>query len=174
MKRVLLTLMAVVLLSGCGFKPLYATGGGHSSSQALEGIEVAPVANYDGMRFRRHLQSLLGPEKTGSEALYLLQVTLDDNLDYLGIRPDDAASFGKVRVWATYVLKEKATGKVVTEGSARATSGFTIAGSQYASLYAEEDARYKALQQAAQSIARRLAVALHSSEHSPGLPPAKS
>jgi LPS-assembly lipoprotein len=155
-----LILACYLLLSSCGFRSLYGEPVAltQSTRQELAAIEILPVANYDGMRFRQDLQQQLGGQQINKNPRYQLNIRLDDNLDYFGIRPDDTSSYGKVRVYAEYTLTDKTTGKVVTTGHARSTGGYTIVRSQYASLYAEEDARRRALRSLADRIALQLAM----------------
>jgi LPS-assembly lipoprotein len=150
MKRVFLALSAL-LLSGCGFRPLYATeGGGGSGLSRMALVEVTAnetIAPVISRAFERRMT------RNGADALYDLTVRANEQAQQLAVQIDASVTRYNYNLNADYTLTERSTGKRYT-GRVVSIASFNIVDSQYSTLYAEETAREKAAAQLVEDIER--------------------
>ncbi|HEX6071893.1 MAG TPA: LPS assembly lipoprotein LptE [Sphingomicrobium sp.] len=132
-------LIAALLLSACGLRPLYGGGSGSSVAAALSSVEVAPIAGQAGWLVRNKLIDRLGASGEG-QAAYRLDVTLDDDITAFGIRSDQAATRERRTLRARYQLVNLANGEVVLDATAGSDAGVDIVSSDYATVAAEQTA----------------------------------
>ncbi|MDZ7629475.1 MAG: hypothetical protein U5J99_13830 [Parvularculaceae bacterium] len=153
MKRALLVtpVLAALLLSACGFRPLYATaegGGAGLSRMALTDVsapdEVAPIVT---RAFERRMR---GQEEA---ALYDLSVKASEQAERLAVQIDASVTRYNYRLVADYTLVERTTGKRYT-GNVISIASFNVVNSQYSTLYAESQAKEKAAAQLVEDIER--------------------
>jgi LPS-assembly lipoprotein len=163
--RYALALLAAVLLSGCGLRPLY--GGGESSSVAatLRSVQVGPIDGQAGWLVRNKLIDRLGDAGPDSPA-YRLDVTLDDNITAFGLRRDQAATRERRTLRARYQLVSLATGLVVLDATAGSDAGVDIVSSEYATIAAEQTALEHLAETLADQITAR--IGLYASRTAPG------
>ncbi len=143
--------IAALLLSSCGFRPLYATadGGGAGLTQmALVNVE-APEAIDPVVRraFDRRIRG------EASAARYDLSVKASEQAERLAVQIDASVTRYNYRLVADYTLVERATGKRYT-GNVVSIASFNVVNSQYSTLYAEEQAKEKAAAQLVEDIER--------------------
>ena len=157
---------SAVLLTACGFRPMYGSGGGEAPvlRQELASVFVETIPERSGQLLRNRLIEQLGFGNDPAAPRYTLNVQLSESTSSLGIREDATSSYGRLSISARYVLKDTTTGKAILTDTTRAFSGFTIVDSEYAALTAQRDARQKLLQQLAELLARRVAVKLSAVE----------
>lgn len=148
-----------LLLVGCGFQPLYGErAGGVQVRQAFGGIAVAPIADRVGQLVHNQLIDSLTPRGAPRSPVYELTVVLEQTKEGVAFQRDEQATRFNVSLEATFVLREIATGEVVTSGNTRSVAAFNIVRSEFANITAESDALRRAARQVADSIALRLGV----------------
>lgn len=167
MMRTLL-LASFLLLGGCSLRPLYAGGGDGAVAQALEGVEVGPIAGRAGWLIRTALKDRLGRE---GAARYRLEVELDDQITGFGIRVDDAVTRERRTLRARYRLVDAALGTVLLDATAGSDAGIDVVGSEYATVAAEETALERLAVEIADQIVAR--VALYAARTAPAGPQAR-
>jgi LPS-assembly lipoprotein len=133
MKRLAASLALVVMLSGCGLRPLYGGGEGGKVATTLSLIEVAPIEGKSGWLMSNALRDRLGATGT---AQYQLVVKLDDQITGLGVRRDN-------------------TLLAATAGS---DAGIDVVGSEYATIAAENSALERLSGIVADQIVSRVAL----------------
>lgn len=167
---------ALVLLSACGFTPMYAapdmaahvdgakdgTGAPLSLAQALNAIAVEPIPERNGQILRNYLLDRLNRGGRPDVPLYRLSIALATPSSRSGIQQDDSATRQQLRLSATYRLHEIGTDRVLSSGVARVTVGFPVLVDEYATLIAERDAMDKGLQDLARDLEMRLGAYLRS------------
>ena len=163
MRRVALVL-ALLMLSGCGLRPLY--GGGEASNVAamLRTVQVASIPGQSGWLVRNKLVDRLGEAGQGAPS-YRLDVTLDDNITAYGIRGDQAATRERRTLRARYQLVNLQTGLVLLDATAGSDEGVDIVSSPYATVAAEQTALEQLADVVSDQIIARLA--LYASRTSP-------
>ncbi len=154
-----IVLSGFILLSACGFRPLYGTGGGGAEGRdALAQIQIKPIADRSGQQLRNHLLDLMTPRGQPAAARYILSVTLSESIRNLAVRKTALATRANLRLQASFVLSEKATGKRLHSDKTLVVSGYNILGADFATLQAVKDARARALRETAENIRVRLGV----------------
>lgn len=167
MPRALLSaalIFALLPLTACGLRPLYAGGGGSAVASTLRSVSVAPIAGQSGWLMRNKLVDRLGEAGSGTPA-YRLDVTLDDNITSFGIRGSQAATRERRTLRARYQLVDMTNGTVVLDATAGSDAGIDIVSSEYATVAAEQTALENLADNVADQIVARLA--LYSSRTAP-------
>lgn len=136
----LVTLVAAILLSGCGLHPLYSGGAGGTVATTLAAVEVAPIEGKSGWLLVNALNDRLRRGRSGAPARYRVEARLDDSLESLGIRRDDTVTRERRTLRARYQLVDVASGAVVLDTTAGSDVGIDAVGSDYATIAAENSA----------------------------------
>ena len=157
-------LLAALLLSGCGLRPLYGGGEGSPVAATLRSVQVAPIDGQAGWLVRNKLVDRLGAAGTGDSA-YRLDITLDDNITAFGIRRDQAATRERRTLRARFQLVSLSTGLVVLDATAGSDAGVDIVSSEYATVAAEQTALENLADDLADQIAAR--ISLYASRSAP-------
>jgi len=131
--------VALLCLAGCGLHPLYGGGSGSAVAMTLGSVTVAPIQGKAGWLMHNKLEERLGEGATGN-ALYRLDVTLDDNITAFGLRSDQVATRERRTLRARYQLVDVRTGQVVLDATSGSDAGIDIVSSEYATVAAEETA----------------------------------
>lgn len=149
-----LALACLLLLSGCGLRPLYAGGSAGAVATSLSDIRVAPIPERAGWLVRNALVDRLGSDP--SSATYKLEVELDDDISGFGIRGDSAVTRERRTLRARYRLVDAASGQVLLDATAGADAGIDVVSSEYATVAAEQTAQERLATQVADQIVARL------------------
>ena len=151
-RRAALTL--ALLLPGCGFRPVYGSGGmGGLVGQDLASIDVALIPNRSGQLLRQALQQrLYGAGDDAPAKQYQLTVSFGVTGEAIGEQADSSVTrlreFGSAN-WTLKMLDPVRT--LVTSGQARSLDGVNIIDEQYFAADIEGEA-----------VARRMAETLAS------------
>ncbi len=125
--------LALLLLAGCGFRPVYATHG--ASAPALAGmsqIDVALIPDRFGQLTREALQARLERGGPGRIHRYRLVTNLGLSTDAIGVRPDTVPTYVRLIGTAQWTLiAEDATGATLAHGTARDVDGYDVLNQQY-------------------------------------------
>ena len=151
-----LALAALVAVSGCGLKPMYAGGSSGAVVSSLSAIQVAPIPERAGWLVRNALVDRLGGET--SNPSYRLEVELDDDLTGFGIRGDSAVTRERRTLRARYRLVELSSGLVVLDATAGSDAGIDVVSSEYATVAAEQTAQERLAGVIADQMVSRLAL----------------
>ena len=155
----LTTVMAVlVVLQGCGFRPLYGdpSAGGSSAEFAL--IKVEPIKDRIGQRLRNHLRTALNPKPRTQKPRYLLKTKVTQSTSSLAVRKSAFATRANLKVTANFELLNAATAKPIFSAKRSTTVSYNILDSEYATLAAEKDARIRAVRELSEDIRIQLGV----------------
>jgi LPS-assembly lipoprotein len=149
-------LALLLLLAGCGLKPMYAGGSSGVVASGLSSIQVAPIPERAGWLVRNALVDRLGGQ--AGEPSYRLEVELDDDLTAFGIRGDSAVTRERRTLRARYRLVELSTGLVVLDATAGSDAGIDVVSSEYATVAAEQTAQERLAQVIADQMVSRVAL----------------
>ena len=155
MRHAALLLALAVPLAGCGLHPLY---GGGSAAVALGTVEVAPIPGKSGWLVANALRDRLGAAEGGGSHRYRLDVTLNDQIAGLGVRPDNSVSRERRTLRARYQLVDLASNAVVVDATAGSDAGIDVVRSEYATIAAENTALERLAAVLADRMVARLAL----------------
>jgi len=153
-RRVALPLL--LLLSGCGLRPMYAGGSSGPVASSLSAISVAPIPERAGWLMRNALIDRLGVEN--KDAPYRLEVDLDDDISGFGIRGDRSVTRERRTLRARYRLVQASSGQVLLDATAGSDAGIDVVSSPYATVAAEQTALERLSRVVADQIVARLAL----------------
>ena len=159
-------LALMLLLTGCGLRPLYAGGSSGVVASSLSSIQVAPIPERAGWLVRNALVDRLGGE-TKAPA-YRLEVELDDDLTGFGIRGDSAATRERRTLRARYRLVDLSNGQVLLDATAGSDAGIDVVSSEYATVAAEQSALERLSAVVADQMVARLGLFASRRPRSPG------
>ena len=148
---------SMLLLTGCGLRPLYAGGGSGQIAQTLRSVDVAPIGGRAGWLVRTALEDRLGAGN-GEGARFRLEVELDDQITGLGIRTDDSVTRERRTLRARYRLVDAALGTVLLDATAGSDAGIDVVSSEYATVAAEQTALERLSKEVADQIVARVAL----------------
>jgi LPS-assembly lipoprotein len=151
--RILLASLTL-LLSACGFQPMYA----QSAGAAIGRVHVQTIEGKAGHVLKTELDRLLAVEASVGEPTDL-RITLEEYVGGLGIRLDESASRAELRLVANYVLTPPSgSGRQIMRGSVSAITNYDIPLSAFGEIAAQDDARERAAEVLAQRFRAELAL----------------
>jgi len=150
-----LAILSAVVLSACGFTPMYAET---ASGSSLRRIAVSTPDDRLGYRLREQLEDALGWDR-GATPLYRLTTTVEQNRISLGRRIDDTATRYELTVRAAWTLTPTSGGAPLT-GVETATTTCSASDQPYAAIAAQQDGEERAAADLARLIRLSLMQAL--------------
>ncbi len=142
-----------LLVAACGFQPMYAPG----SNAAIGPVQVPMIEGKAGHVLKTELDRLLAVEANGGPAA-TLAITLDEQVSRLGLRRDESATRGELRLVANYVLTPATVGAQVMRGSVSTVVNYEIPTAAFGEIAAQDDARERAAETLAQRFRAELAL----------------
>lgn len=160
-----LTVLAVLLaLSGCGYRPLYATDeSGMSIATELSNIAVQETGTRIGQQIRNRLISTMRPagqEGQDHYRLVLMPVLADANQAsqaLLNVNGQRGIIRSQVRLNVSFDLYDQRTGKVVKSGKSFSNVGYDFLYEPVADRQAKANATERAVLEVSTDIRTRLA-----------------
>jgi len=152
---------AALLLAGCGFQPLYGENSvNESAAEQLSQVRIRPIADRTGQLLYNKLRDRLNPRGKPADALYLLEVRLEERQERLLVEKDETTSRYNLIMIATYELKQWGTETILNSGTTQTTISYDLLGSEYqfSTLTSEKDVRDRATEQLSEDISTRLAI----------------
>lgn len=152
-----------LLLSGCGFSPLYYSD--ESEASQTEQVLVAPIADYNGYVLKKSIEDALNPKGVNGPKKYILEVKLNSPvLADQSIQGDSFASRKKITLSANYKLIDKSTNTTVLSSSTTALGAFNVFYEPYTTYQAEKKQTEDLVQIVANNISLRVAAYLKQKE----------
>ncbi|MEK9672114.1 MAG: LPS assembly lipoprotein LptE [Rhodospirillaceae bacterium] len=157
-------LVALALLAGCGFRPLYGNlgreAGSESVAEAMARIEIAPIPDRIGQQVRNGLLDALVTRGTTEKPEFVLRVRLTEGTSDLAVQKTAFATRAILTVNADFQLVDISTGASIVSSNSHATASLNILKSEFATLMAEKNARQRAIKQVVDDIRLKIATAL--------------
>jgi LPS-assembly lipoprotein len=144
---------AALVLSACGFTPLY---GPQSVTKGLGSIEVVAADGRAGYLLREKLDDYLA-RNVNLLPTHRLKYTIKETRYARGVRVDNVANRYELNLTASWSLIEIKTGKTVRSGSTSAAVTYDSADQPYASIAAQQDSQERAAGEVARKIQLDLA-----------------
>lgn len=149
--------LAAVLLTACGFQPLYAERPRAVTSELAEIFMPAPKGGSEVLLYNE-LRGRLTPAGVPVAPRYRLDVSLAIAKQSTAFARDQTATRQNVTATVTYILRAHPDGAIIISGSARAIASHNIVRSEYATLIAERGAEERAVKEVSVEVHNRLAV----------------
>ena len=131
---------AALILSGCGFRPLYGTNSIAASPAVLNAMaqmRIRPIADRSGQRLRQILNEQIHTNGPAEKSLYDLDVLLNKQIVELGVRPDSTTSRANLIMNATYSVYEGGTR--LFGDTSQAIVSYNILDDQFATVASQAD-----------------------------------
>ena len=146
-----------LLLTGCGFHPLYQAEGDNSKIvlTKLASIDIAPIPDRLGQIMRNRMLDLFGSSTLPD---YRLTVVISDEIEGYGFRSDAAVTQEQVTVTAVIALKAIASDALEFETTLRARTSYDVVLSDFATYTQREDAKRRLVEELAEQLHRRIAL----------------
>lgn len=162
LSRVALGLALVFGLSACQVRPLYSDGSpnaaGVSTPAALKSVSVVEATTRYGQDVRNHMIFLFGggagesANPTYTLDLGVTQQVISSASIQVAVGNASQPTAGGVVLTSLYVLKNTATGAMVSSGKRVITASFDKPAQQFASLRAQRDAENRAARELAELV----------------------
>lgn len=153
------SLIATLLLAGCGFEPLMGQVSHPQVQAEIERIRVVPIPDRSGQILRNYLLDAMSPRGVRGPELYTLSVNLSEPRREIAIRRDDTASRLAYVASASFMLRDQSS-QVVFSGSSSSETAYEVTNSEYATLSGQSSARDRALLEVSADIRQQIAMFL--------------
>lgn len=162
-RRAVLVLLALPLLAGCGFHPLYASAPNGVAGPAAAGlaeISVALLPERTGQLLRQALQERFQRSGLAPAHRYDLTVNFSIAGDPIALQPDSSNVRIRFVGTASYQLTSRDPGRrTLTKGTARSVDGLNIYDQQlFAATLETEVVQQRIAEAVADEITRQLAI----------------
>lgn len=154
-----------LMISACGFQPLYSQSGPGPAVEAELSAIVVDVQKTDsrGDRLEQLVYSslldALTPVGVSANPSWRLEIAIEQTSKGVGFEVDDSATRFNLQIFGDWRLIDTATGAAVFSSSSRSIAAYNVVTSQFATLTAEKDAEERAAVDLANDI--RLQLSLH-------------
>lgn len=158
--RAVLGAVLALTVSACGFQPLYGPtpSGSLSPTEKMAAVRIAPLPDRIGQQMHNLLRDRLNPAGQPRDPAYELRLTINEAKQELGIRRDETASRANLILAATFALVEVDSGQLLFQGQTSSTNSYNILSNQFATTYAESNARSRGLREISDDIRTRLGI----------------
>jgi len=148
-----------LLLTGCGFRPLYSENASNAQTTAsLEAIRVTGAITKTDAVFRNFLLDRIAPGGAADQYKYELGFRLEERQVGGGVRIDASVTRFNLQLNANYQLKDMKTRDVIYGGNSRSVVAYDVLNSQFATVIERENARERAAREIANEIVLRLSL----------------
>ncbi|HEV2563138.1 MAG TPA: LPS assembly lipoprotein LptE [Rhizomicrobium sp.] len=143
-----------LMLSACGFRPLYGTYGASPGGQRVfASIYVAPIElERVGYELRNSLIDALEASGNPQGAIYQLNVKLKEHSEGIALNATASVTRYNYTLLANYELIDARKGTVIIKGDESTLSAYNVVTSPYATLVAQQDAQKRAADDIAQHL----------------------
>lgn len=156
-RSIVFTALAAVL-GGCGYRPLYGSGGVDGGVKSeLAAVAVPEPQSRLGQLIRNDLLSTMRPPGQALADRYALLVVPAVTEEQAIVNESTDTLRKALRVNASYTLKEFGSGKVLSSGKTFSQVSYDETGQSFADNQAKVNATERAAKEVAQDIATRVA-----------------
>jgi LPS-assembly lipoprotein len=154
----LLTSIFCLLVSGCGFHPVYGShDDGAPVAAQLNQVEIANIPDQYGQMLRNELIDRMYGKGRPHNPVYHLDVQLRETEEGIGLLPDAITTLTELNMYAEYSLKD-AQGKEVVRATAHAVATFNQLQAEYGTLAADQGAHQRSVNEVAEQIVERISL----------------
>jgi len=157
--RSALGIILLILLAGCGFRPLYGEREDEAAvRESFAGIRVEEADNRLSQHLRNELIGVLSPRGLAVSPRYALDFELARDVEGFAFREDRAVTRERVKLDVQITLVDLEKNEPVLQDNASAWAGYDIVQSDFANVNSRRDAEQRAADQLSERIVSRLAL----------------
>jgi LPS-assembly lipoprotein len=159
-KKYLLVPVMCLLLSACGFRPIYGSRGDEGGSPVvldLNNVAIDNISDRNGQMLRNDLIDRLYGKNRPEKPLYMLKVRIHSSEEDLGILANATATRSLLNMYGDYSL-QNAKGKELLKGSAHSVASFDKLDQMYGTMAARQDANRRTIHEIGEQIVNRLSL----------------
>lgn len=145
-------LLGLLISSGCGYEPLYASRSASSSSANTALITIAPVKDRLEREVRNQLLDGLTPKGEPTNPRYRLSFEVSENTTAVLIQLDDTTTRFNLILTANFKLFDIQSGEIIYTDNAKAEGSYNVVVSEFATVIAERDAGREATRELSDEI----------------------
>lgn len=153
-RRTFLTLLAGAPLAACGFTPAFAPGG--PAAALRDSIRPDDPTDKNGFDLVTEFEARLG---RATAPRFRLSYSIATSTTGVGITTSNAITRYDVTGKVSYTLRDSATGKELTSGTASSFTSYSAAGTPVSTLVDEADANTRLMTILADQIVTQLVAA---------------
>lgn len=152
-------LSALLLLSACGFSPLYGTHGGYAVKHHFNAVFIGNIPDQEGQYLRNALIDRFYRNGRPADPQYTLEVAkVRQQRRDLDITKSSSATRAQLRLDTKIILKDNKTGETLLARDLLAVTSYNILQSQFTTRVSQEDAERSGLDDLARQIEQQLAL----------------
>lgn len=150
--KLLSSLSFCILLTACGFRPLYETPEVGISDISYP-LKISTIADRDGQILRNFLLDMLTPEGQPSNPCYILDIKLTEVIANTLINKDETTQRKEATLIADLTLRTSKTNKIVYKHRTKAINSYAVLSKNYYSdVVGQQYAKREALRSLAEKI----------------------
>lgn len=149
---------AILLASGCGFRPLYGRKILGEVDGELARVKIGIIPERTGQQLHNYLLDRINRKGRPASPTYLLSVDISIEKQRLAFQADETATRVKLAFTAEFTLQDIATEKTLLKNFARSVTSYNIVTSAIATRTAELDATDRAAREVSEEIRMLLAL----------------
>ncbi len=142
----------MVLVSACGFRPLYLETRNFSVIEELALTKIQAIADRRGQIVRNALIDRMNPRGEPAHPKYRLTTSITESITELAVRRDDASTRANLTLNARFELYQEGIDEPILIGRVKSVNSHSISVAEVATLGAEKSAR----ERGARDIAERM------------------
>jgi len=146
------SILAGMLLTGCGFSPVYRQDSSSSVRQYLAQIEVAPIAGHRGLQLRNRLNEKIPRKGVVDVPRFRLSVVLESSTEAVLIQLDNTATRQNLRMKASFSLTDLSSGATIFKGNCVSVGSYNVVNTEFATIAAEDNAAERATREIGEEI----------------------
>lgn len=162
-----LAIVALLVLTACGFQPVYGTNSDYNIevSSYLSSVRFSQRSGPQGQQLQNALEDRFNPDASASlyGKSFVMEFSLNSRRDAVVIEQDGSIARYNILLISQYRLLDEETGELLDEGTIRRTASFYNAPEKFAAYVAEKDAVQRALVELAEDY--RLRIAAYFAQH---------
>ena len=164
---------SVLLLSGCGFQPVYGThqaapplSTNQAAATALSQIDIAIIPDHVGQILRNDLIDRLYRNGYPSNPIATLNIKkLEESKTELDLTKSSEATRSQLRIKTNMQLVDS-SGHILLNRDIQTITSYNVLGSEFATRVSEEDSRQSALNDLARQVELNLSL-YYNTSHAP-------
>ena len=150
--------VAALLLSGCGFEPIYGARQGVETTAEMASVKIDPINERVGQLLRNNLLDSLNPHGEPSQIRYRLITEVTESKQELAIRKSELATRSNMSLTARYRLYDVSRNAYVMNRTSTVAASYNLLTNEFATLAAEANARERGVRDLSEDITRQLAL----------------